>query len=77
MHIVISYDMLSNISLVISAAALVLSATVGVILGYHWRHFALSPLGTVGTLGLYAVGCVVLVALLFSLAPSLILTPTA
>ncbi len=77
MHLVIQYDALSNISLVISMGALILAVAVGTILGYHWRHFALSPLGTVGTLSLYAAGCIVLVVLLFMTAPLLILTPTA
>lgn len=71
MLITVQPYVLTNISLIITTSAAVLAAVVGIILAYHWRRFALSPLGTVGTLGLYAAGCVILVSLMYAAAPTL------
>lgn len=73
MHIVVSAAILSTVSAIFTTAALLLCACIGLILGYHWYRFALSPLATVGTLSLYAAGCVLLLTLMYGTMPLLIL----
>lgn len=67
MHVVVPSDILATVSLLITAGAVLLSAGIGMVLGYHWYRFGMSPLATVGTLGLYAAGCVILIALLYTI----------
>ncbi len=73
MHIVVSASVLSTGSFVITTAALLLSAGLGAVLGYHWYRFALSPLAATGALALYGAGCILLVTLLYLTAPLLLL----
>jgi hypothetical protein len=73
MHIVVSASILSTASFVITTGALLLSIVFGIVLGYHWYRFALSPLAATGALALYAAGCVLLLTLLYITAPLLLL----
>ena len=73
MHIVIPADILAQGALVFTTGALLLALGVGAILGYHWYRFGLSPLATVGTLGFYAAGTILLVVLLYMTGSHIIL----
>ncbi|MEK7628046.1 MAG: hypothetical protein AAB421_01345 [Patescibacteria group bacterium] len=53
---------------ILLALAVLVSAIFGLILSYHWIRFAASPLVAFFSIVTYAIGCVVLVAImLFSL----------
>lgn len=73
MHLVIPADILAQAALVFTTGALLLALGVGGILGYHWYRFGLSPLATVGTLGLYAAGTILLITLLYTTGARIIL----
>lgn len=73
MHIVIPADILAQVALVFTTGALLLAFGVGAVLGYHWYRFGLSPLATVGTLGLYAAGTVLLVVILYTTGSHIVL----
>jgi hypothetical protein len=73
MHIVIAADVLAKTTLILSSGALLLSVGIGLILGYHWYRFGLSPLAATGTLALYIAGTILLVSMLYTSGSQIIL----
>lgn len=73
MHVAISYDIIASVAAVISWSAVLLALIMGAILAYHWYRFSRDPLYTAATIAFYAAGCTLLVAIMFSLGPTLLL----
>lgn len=73
MQLTVPYTILITTSSILSIAAALLCILTGAILAYHWFRFARNPLSALLTLGIYAAGCVILLALMFSIGPTLAL----